>query len=665
MDKIDITDRVRELNEASEAYYNTGNPIMSDAEFDMKLRELQQWEDETGFVLSNSPTQNVGATVLDNIKEVTHKYPMLSLDKCHSEEEIIKFAGGYNFLISSVKLDGLTVRLTYKDGNLTLAESRGNGIVGSDVTEHVKRFKNVPLHINHEGTYIIDGEAIIKLDDIAEVNKNGEYKNSRNLASGTLASLDTSIVKNRKLSWYAWEVVEDSEEETYDYDPTFLRRLSEAEQLGFDVVPYRTAITAPYKEIITYILEEVFKLAEKYKLPQDGVVFKFNDIEYGKSLGNTSHHYRNGIAYKIYNDSVETTLKDIEWSIGKTGILTPVAIFEPVEIEGSIVERASLHNITIMTEIMGGAWKGQKIGVYKANLIIPQVRWAEEVRTNDAEMINIPSICPICGSATKIVKDNDSDSEVLICINDDCKGKLIGKLSHAVSKNALDVDGLSKATIQKFIDLGWLTSIKDIYHLSDHEKEMSMLEGFGKRSVTKLLDSIEKSRNTSLQRFIYCLSIPLVGKSASKDISNEVDGDFDAFMHNLSVYGTEYFMNILGIGDSIVYSMNDFFRKHCKDIYDLSKEFTFEKPISLATTDDIKSLAGKTFVITGGLEHFENRDAAKTEIELHGGKVSGSVSAKTSYLVNNDIESTSGKNKKAKELGIPIISENQLIAMMR
>lgn len=665
MDKIDITTRVRELNDASEAYYNTGCPIMSDAEFDMKLRELQQWEDETGFVLSNSPTQNVGATVLNNIKEVTHKYPMLSLDKCHSEEEIIKFADGYNFLVSSVKLDGLTVRLTYKNGNLTLAESRGNGIVGSDVTEHVKRFKNVPLHINHEGTYIIDGEAIIKLDDFAEVNKNGEYKNSRNLASGTLASLDTSIVKNRKLSWYAWEVVEDSEEETYDYDPTFLRRLSEAKQLGFDVVPYRTVITAPYKEIITYMLEEVFKLAEKYKLPQDGVVFKFNDIEYGKSLGNTSHHYRNGIAYKIYNDSVETTLKDIEWSMGKTGILTPVAIFEPVEIEGSIVERASLHNITIMTEIMDGAWKGQKIGVYKANLIIPQVRWAEEVRPNDAEMINIPSICPICGSATKIVKDNDSDSEVLICINDDCKGKLIGKLSHAVSKNALDVDGLSKATIQKFIDLGWLTSIKDIYHLSDHEKEMSMLEGFGKRSVTKLLDSIEKSRNTSLQRFIYSLSIPLVGKSASKDISNEVDGDYDAFIHILSVYGAEYFKNIPGIGNSIVNSVNDFFRKHCNVMYDLSKEFTFEKPISLATTDDIKSLVGKTFVITGSLEHFENRDAAKAEIELHGGKVSGSVSAKTSYLVNNDIESTSGKNKKAKELGIPIISENQLIAMMR
>lgn len=654
MEKIDIAARVRELNEASEAYYNTSCPVMSDAEFDMKLRELQQWEEDTGIILSNSPTQSVGAKVLDNIKEVTHKSPMLSLDKCHSEEEIIKFANDHE-VVASVKLDGLTVRLTYENGNLILAESRGNGIVGSDVTEHVKRFKNVPLHINHEGKYIIDGEAIIKLDDFAEVNKNSEYKNSRNLASGTLASLDTSIVKDRKLSWYAWEVVEGYK------DNSFSVSLLEAQNLGFDVVPFANLSWAemPIDEAIDYFLNE----AEEQNLPQDGVVFKFNDIEYGKSLGNTSHHYRNGIAYKIYNDSVETTLKDIEWSMGKTGILTPVAIFEPVEIEGSIVERASLHNITVMTEVMGGAWKGQKIGVYKANLIIPQVRWAEEVRPNDAEMINIPSICPICGSPTKIVKDNDS--EVLICTNDDCKGKLLGKLSHAVSKNALDVDGLSEATIQKFIDLGWLASIRDIYHLSDHEKEISMLEGFGKRSVTKLLNSIEKSRNTSLQRFIYSLSIPLVGKSASKDISNEVDGDFNTFMHTLSVYGAEYFKNIPGIGDSIVKSMNDFFRKHCNHMYDLSKEFTFEKPISLAITDDIKSLVGKTFVITGSLEHFENRDAAKAEIELHGGKVSGSVSAKTSYLVNNDIESTSGKNKKAKELGIPIISEDQLIAMMR
>lgn len=653
MEKIDIAARVRELNEASEAYYNTGNLIMSDAEFDMKLRELQQWEEDTGIILSNSPTQSVGAKVLDNIKEVTHKSPMLSLDKCHSEEEIIKFANGRE-VVASVKLDGLTVRLTYKNGDLILAESRGNGIVGSDVTEHVKRFKNVPLHINHKGTYIIDGEAIIKLDDFAEVNKNSEYKNSRNLASGTLASLDTSIVKDRKLSWYAWEVVEGYK------DNSFSVSLLEAQNLGFDVVPFANLSWAemPIDEAIDYFLNE----AKEQNLPQDGVVFKFNDIEYGKSLGNTSHHYRNGIAYKIYNDSVETTLKDIEWSMGKTGILTPVAIFEPVEIEGSIVERASLHNITVMTEVMGGSWKGQKIGVYKANLIIPQVRWAEEVRPNDAEMINIPSICPICGSPTKIVKDNDS--EVLICTNDDCKGKLLGKLSHAVSKNALNVDGLSEATIQKFIDFGWLASIRDIYHLSDHKKEMSMLEGFGKRSVVKLLDSIEKSRNTSLQRFIYSLSIPLVGKSASKDISNACNQSFDAFVGALMSSGKDAFTHINGIGDALGSSIIGYWNKNGNNVFELSKEFTFEIP-NIMLDEIPNTLKGKTFVVTGSVNHYKNRDELKNDIILHGGSVTSSVSSKTEYLVNNDINSTSSKNKKAKELGIPIISENQLIAMMR
>lgn len=306
MDKFDIAARVRELNSASEAYYNSDNPIMSDYEFDCKYDELKRWEEETGIVLSNSPTQNVGATTLSSIKEVTHKTPMLSLEKCHSTEEIIKFANNHN-LVASVKLDGLTVRLTYKNGNLVLAESRGNGVVGSDVTEHVKQFTNVPLHINKEGTYIIDGEALIKLDDFAEINKNGEYKNSRNLAAGTLSSLDTSVVKDRKLSWYAWEVVEGAKE-----SKSFTFSLIEAEELGLDVVPNANL---GYSEMdIEEVIEYCFDKAKEYNLPQDGVVFKFDNVEYGKSLGNTSHHFRNGIAYKVFNDSVETILKDIEWS---------------------------------------------------------------------------------------------------------------------------------------------------------------------------------------------------------------------------------------------------------------------------------------------------------------------------------------------------------------
>lgn len=363
MDKNTIETRVEELNKASEAYYNTGQPVMSDAEFDNKLEELRQWEEETGIVLSNSPTHNVGATVLDNIKEVTHKTPMLSLEKCHSTKEIVKFANNHN-LVASVKLDGLTVRLTYKDGDLVLAESRGNGTVGSDVTEHVKQFINVPLHINKEGTYIIDGEALIKLDDFAEINKNGEYKNSRNLAAGTLSSLDTSVVKDRKLSWYAWEVVDGSNVNE------FQKQLFEAADLGFEIVP-NVLLSEVKKDnnlhddnlTIDTCLRLIFNIADNNKLPQDGVVFKFDDVAYGKSLGNTSHHFRNGIAYKVFNDSVETTLRNIEWSSGKTGILTPVAIFDTIDIEGSKVSRASLHNVSVMNEILGRSWKGQKIGV--------------------------------------------------------------------------------------------------------------------------------------------------------------------------------------------------------------------------------------------------------------------------------------------------------------
>ena len=659
VEKSDISARVKELNEASAAYYNTGYPTMSDAEFDAKLEELKQWEEETGIVFSNSPTHNVGTTVLDNIKEITHKTPMLSLEKCHSAEEIIKFANGYS-LVASVKLDGLTVRLTYENGDLVLAESRGNGIVGSDVTEHVKQFTNVPLHINKEGTYIIDGEALIKSDDFSEINKNGEYKNSRNLAAGTLSTLDTSVVKDRKLSWYAWEVVEGYDRE----DNSFSHNLSEAEKIGFKVVPH-TLILPKY--ICDETIDIILNLAENNYLPQDGVVFKFNDVEYGKSLGSTSHHFKNGIAYKIFNDSVETTLYNIEWSSGKTGILTPVAIFDTVDIEGSEVSRASLHNISVMEEIMDSPWVGQKIGVYKANLIIPAIRWAEQLdydnqNSPNKQFLDIPSVCPICGASTKIIRDNESS--VLYCTNDNCKGKLLGKLTHAVSKNALNIDGLSESTIEKFINLGWLNSIKDIYHLSDHENKMKSLEGFGKKSVEKLLSSIEKSRNTSLERFLYALSIPLLGKSASQMIADSLDYEFEDFMKIMATTGAGYFENISGVGNVLIKSMDSYFRDHCSDILNLSKEFTFETPKSIL--EEIRhDLDGKTFVITGSLKHFPNREALQSVIEDHGGKVTGSISAKTSYLINNDINSTSSKNQKAKSLNVPIISEEDFLQMLQ
>lgn len=657
MNKFDIAARVRELNRASEAYYNTGQPIMSDYEFDQKLEELRQWEEETGIVLSNSPTQNVGATVLDNIKEVTHKTPMLSLEKCHSTEEIIKFANNHN-LVASVKLDGLTVRLTYKDGNLVLAESRGNGVVGSDVTEHVKQFTNVQLHINKEETYIIDGEALIKLDDFAEINKNGEYKNSRNLAAGTLSSLDTSVVKDRKLSWYAWEVVEGAKE-----SKSFTFSLIEAEELGLDVVPNANL---GYSEMdIEEVIEYCFDKAKEYNLPQDGVVFKFDNVEYGKSLGNTSHHFRNGIAYKIFNDSVETELVDIEWTMGKTGSLCPTAVFNPIEIEQTIVERASLHNISVMKQILGNPWIGQHIGVFKANLIIPQIRWAEGDDEYKKNYIDIPRTCPICGQPTRIIKDNDS--EVLYCTNEDCKGRLLGKLTHAVSKSALNIDGLSESTIEKFINLGWLNSIKDIYHLSNHENNMKTIDGFGKKSVEKLLNSIEKSRKTTLDRFLYSLSIPLLGKSASQDIAEnctiENTSSIGNFMQIMITDGAEHFRSISGIGDSLINSLNSYFNIHCSEIFELTKEFKFESPIVLGETP--KTLQGKTFIVTGSVNHYKNRDELKADIVIHGGTVVGSVSSKTSYLINNDINSTSSKNQKAKSLNIPIISEEDFLKMIQ
>ncbi len=653
MDKNTIAARVEELNKASEAYYNTGQPIMSDAEFDNKLEELRQWEEESGIVLANSPTHNVGAIVLDNIKKVTHESPMLSLAKCHSAEEVKQFAKGHT-LVGSVKLDGLTCRLIFKDGELIRAESRGNGTIGNIITDHVKQFLNVPLHINKEGTYIIDGEALIKTDDFEKLNKNGEYKTPRNLASGTLGGLDTSVVKNRKLRWYAWEVVEGSK-----HPESFASSLMEANDLGFETVPFVNLKWAELniQEAIDFFLDE----AEKENLPQDGVVFKYEDVKYGKSLGSTSHHFNNGIAFKVFNESVESELINIEYTMGRTGILTPTAVFKPIEIEDTIVERASLHNISIMKEIMGKPWVGQHVGVIKSNLIIPQIRWAEQDDEYTKIYIDIPHMCPICGQPTKIVKDNNS--EVLVCTNDNCKGKLLGKLSHAVSRDALNTDGLSEATIEKFINLGWLSSIQDIYHLLDHENEMKALDGFGKKSVDKLLASIEKSRKTSLERFLYSLSIPLLGKSASMMIADSVDYDFDTFIGEMTMKGAEYFRYLPGIGDSLISSLDTYWKNHYSDILQLANEFTFETQKSIMS-ESTNELENKTFVITGSVNHYQNRDALKADIEAHGGKVVGSVSSKVNYLINNDINSTSSKNKKAKSLNIPIISEDQFLSML-
>lgn len=642
------------LNEASEAYYNTGNPIMSDEQFDMRLEDLRRFEEETGFVFSNSPTQRVGAKVLTELNEVSHTSPMLSLDKCHNVNELLKFINNKD-TVASIKLDGLTCRLTYKDGRLVLAETRGNGVVGSDITEHVKQFLNVPMKIQKEKTYILDGEAIILDEDFAKINQNNEYKNSRNLASGSLAVLDTSLVAKRRMRFYGWNVVEGGGNSLKD-------NLTEAKALGFDIVPFwfnPNTSNALNPNNLQGNIDYVFEYARDNGYPYDGIVFKYDDIEYGKSLGSTSHHFKDGIAYKAKDEVHETILKDIEWSCGKTGILTPVAIFEAVELEGTTVERASLHNISVMYDLYPHSWhSGLTVSVKKCNQIIPQISKVEFKESACAKRLDPPHKCPICGGATEIRQDNDS--KVLVCTNEFCKGKLLGKLTHFVSKNAMNIDGMSEATIEKFIELGWLTCFEDIYSLKYHFSEMIKLEGFGEKSVKKLLNSIAKSKNTTLDRFIYALSIPLIGRSASKTVSKYFNGDFDRFCKECCL--NEFnFATLDDFGEAMNNSINDYIEKNIVMIGNLAKEMYFEKP---QIASDSGGLSGKTFVITGLLSHFINRDEAREKIEAAGGKVSGSVSAKTSYLVNNDVASTSGKNKKAKELNVPIISEKELIVML-
>ena len=638
------------LNEASDRYYNSGNPIMTDAQFDSRLEDLRQLEEETGFVFANSPTQNVGAKVLTELQEVNHIYPMLSLEKCHTVEELIKFANNKK-LVASIKLDGLTCRLTYENGLLVRGETRGNGYVGSDITEHVKQFKNVPLKINKKGTYIIDGEAIITDEDFAEINKSGEYKNSRNLAAGTLSVLDTSLVAKRRLRLLAWDVIEGC-------GSSLKHNLEEASYFGFDVVPYWSAANLDPNNL-QGTLDYIFDFAKEECLPCDGIVFKFNDIEYGKSLGATSHHFRNGIAYKAKDEVYETKLIDIDWTMGKTGILTPTAIFQPVEIDGTIVERASVHNVSILTKL--DLHVEDTIEVYKANTIIPQVKRnvsADERMALGVEpdYITYPNYCPICGGLTKLETENNST--VLVCTNDNCKGKLLGKLTHFVSKNAVNIDGLSESTLEKFIELGWLTCFEDIYKLKSYASEMMNLDGFGEKSVKKLLKSIEMSRDTTLDRFIYALSVPLIGRSASKTISKHFNGDFDNFCKECCL--NQFDFTVLDdFGEAMNDSMNNYIDKNVVMIGNLAKEMYFEKLKIVSGSN----LSGLTFVITGSLNYFANRDEAKEKIESLCGKVSGSVSAKTSYLVCNEV-SNSSKCKKAQSLNIPIISEEELIKML-
>lgn len=648
---------IKELNAASDAYYNSGKVIMSDTEFDEKLKILENWEKEMGIVFSNSPTQKVGAPVLDSLKKVQHNHPMLSLAKCHTTEEIMKFAKGQE-LVAMTKLDGLTISLHYKNGKLVSAETRGNGQIGSDVTEHVKQFINVPFSISTSKDYVIDGEAIITKKDFELINSKSEekFKNPRNLAAGTLAQLDVSFVKQRYLRFVAWDIIEGS---LFTYHE---HRLEEAKMLGFDVVPYFVLNETNDKKLIEDFNEEIVEAAGYIGYPIDGVVWKYNDIDFGKAQGQTSHHFNNGIAFKFKDEAEYTTLKNIEWTMGKTGVLTPVAIFNTVEIDGTEVSKASLHNISIMEEILGKCpYVEQEISVIKANQIIPQINWADKTRDIDeyVDKLIIPSICPVCGSDTVIVKEKDT--KVLVCTNDNCKGKLLGKLCHYVSRNAMDIEGLSEATLDKFIALGWLNSFEDLYLLKFYSNDMASLDGFGEKSTKNILAAIEKSRTTTLARFLNALSIPLIGLSVSKDIAKLCSNDIEVFCTWMTNGESRRLLSMEGFGEAMYASLINWWEKNAISFLSLKNLLSFDTEI-LSKTEN-SNISGKTFVITGSLNHFANREELKAKIESMGGKVSGSISKKTTALISNE-SSNSSKYKKAESLGVSIWTEDYLISIL-
>lgn len=652
MDKLErIKQLIKDLNNASDAYYNQ-IPIMPDYEWDKLYDELATLEYVTGIVLANSPTHNVGYSVADKLKEVEHNHPMLSLDKTKSVDELIEFARNKNCFLS-VKADGLTTSLHYIDGKLIGAETRGDGVRGTECFQNVLTMNNVPKEIPYKDELIIDGETIIGWDTFREINgklpEDKKYKHPRNLVSGSLQLLDSKEAASRNMRFIAWRVIKGFEHKSPSYD-LFL-----AEQNGFEIVPFVKFSKGHTKDDLVSVLDDIRTLAEKSNIPYDGAVMAVDNYELADSMGRTDKFFRHSMAYKYEDELFETVLTDIKWNTSKTGLINPVAIFKPVDLNGAITTRATLHNITYIKDMMLGI--GDRIRVYRSNMVIPKVHDSIDKSGN----FNIPNKCPICGQSTRIIKENDS--EVLMCENPDCKGKLLGRLVHAASRNALDIENLSESTIEKFINLGWLNSIKDIYHLSSHKNEMKTLEGFGKKSVEKLLSSIEKSRNTSLERFLYALSISLVGKSASKDISKMCNDNFDNLV-DLMKSSPEKLLSIDGFGTTMMNSMAKWWYENSLWVYELSREFTFEKS-QLVSYETSSTLNGKTFVVTGSVNHYKNREEMQKDIISHGGNVASSVSSKTDYLINNDIDSTSSKNQKAKSLGIPIISEDDFLQMIK
>lgn len=650
----DKTKRIRELigtlRAAGRAYYQESREIMSNFEYDKLYDELVSLEKETGIVFANSPTQNVGYEVVSALPKERHEKPMLSLNKTKSVEELADWLGGQTGLLSW-KMDGLTIVLTYQNGTLVKAVTRGNGEIGEVITANAKAFVNVPLNISYQGELILRGEAIIRYSDFEKINEqiedvDAKYKNPRNLCSGSVRQLNSEITAQRQVHFYAFSLVK---ADGIDFKNSRKEQFEWLKTQGFEVVEYHEVTKETLPETVKMYSEAI---AEN-DTPSDGLVLLYDDIAYGQSLGRTAKFPRDSIAFKWADEIQETKLLYIEWSASRTGLISPVAVFEPVELEGTTVSRASVHNISIMEALELGA--GDRITVYKANMIIPQI--ADNLTRSGVR--DIPEACPVCGGQTEVRQLNDVKS--LYCTNPDCQAKKIKSFTLFTSRDALNIAGLSEATLEKFIGVGMIHEYADIFHLDRHQEEIVEMDGFGQKSYDNLIAAAEKASHTTLPRMVYGLGVAGIGLANAKMICRHFKNDFEAMRHAT----VEELVEIDGIGEVLAQAWTAFFSdgKNNAIVDHLLAELTFEAGDEESSEGADEAFAGMNFVITGSLEHFKNRKELQELIERRGGKVTGSVTSKTNYLINNDVASSSSKNKKARELGVPILSEEEFLKL--
>lgn len=641
-DNNEIRKLIDELNYYTKLY-DEGKPEISDKEWDDKYFLLQKMEQKTGIYYEDSPTQRVNYQVINKLNKVEHSHPMLSLDKTKSIDEVKSFLGNKPH-IAMAKMDGLTCSLTYENGRLVAAETRGNGIIGEDILHNALQIKSIPKRIKYTNKLIVDGEVICTYEDFE--NFKDEYKNPRNFASGSIRLLDSKESANRHLTFIAWDVIEGFK------DNDFLStRLKELGELGFTYVPffYDNSIE---DNRVEHAIDEIKIFCNKIGYPIDGIVFKYDKVSEYLAAGRTDHHFKGGIAYKFYDDEYETKLIDIEWTMGRTGQLTPVAVYEDIDIDGTICNRASLHNITILKDTLGGyGWDGQKIKVFKANQIIPQISWAQPEAEYTKKYFHYPMTCPICNQPTKIKKD--VVSEVLYCDNPDCEGKLLNKFDHFCSKKGLDIKGLSKATLEKLMDWGWLNTYQDLFILNQHRDQWIKKAGFGIASVDKILNAIEEGKNTTLDKVIAAAGIPEIGTKVAKDLAKHYNtwGEFRAETN---------FLQYDGIGEVMAENLLNF------DYNNLNLDYTVNLHLKIAQQEkqnEQQNLEGKVFCITGKVHIFKNRAELQADIESKGGKIVSSMSSKVTYLINNDNASTSSKNLAAQKANIPIITEEEYLEL--